>query len=343
MNNAKKAEGKLICTNYQLKLGVWNSVFAVPACVVDNYIKLASGNQLKVLLFLLKNAGAMLRAEDIAAMTGVSVAETEDALLFWENVGVLENSGGTLTPPVGIAEAKAVASPPVKPAVSAETKVKLTAEPQFMPKEIAGAVDNNSAVRYLFETYERLAGRPTKHSERNALMLLIEEVGLPCEVAIMLVQYCFSVDKASPAYMKSVALDWCESGIDTIEKAEERIKSLQSRYGLENKLRGMFRMSSAFSKSQKEFIGAWAELEISTELIEEAYDACMKNTGKLSFPYMDKVLRSWLDKGITTPEQVQQNKNVPKPKQEASMSSSFNIEELEQLALAKYRKGGSGE
>lgn len=340
MNSAKKTVKELICTNFQLKLGAWNSVFAVPSCVVDNYIKLTSGNQLKVLLFLLKNAGAMLRSEDIAAMTGVTPDEAEDALLFWENVGVLDNSGGTLTPPNSSSEIKPAAPQiPVQPTVSAETKVKLTADPQFMPKEIAGAVDNNSAVRYLFETYERLAGRPTKHSERNTLMLLIEEVGLPCEVAVMLVEYCFSIDKASPAYMKSVALDWCESGIGTIEKAEERIKALQNRFGLENKLRGMFRMTSAFSKSQKEIINAWSELEVSPELIEEAYDACMKNTGKLSFPYMDKVLRNWLDKGITTPEQVQLSKTAPPPKQE----SSFSVGEIEQTMYAKYRKGGSGE
>ncbi len=335
----RKAERKLICTNYQLKLGAWNSVFAVPSCVVDNYIKLASGSQLKVLLFLLKNAGAMLRSEDIAAMTGVPADEAEDALIFWENVGVLDNSDGTLTPPASPTELKSAPAPLPRPAVTAETKVKLTADPQFMPKEIAGAVDGSSAVRYLFETYERLAGRPTKHNERNTLMLLTEEIGLPCEVALMLVEYCFSVEKATPAYMKSVALDWCESGIDTIEKAEERIKSLQNRCGLENKLRSIFRLSSAFSKSQKEFIAAWAELGFSYELIEEAYDVCMKGAGKLSFPYMDKVLRSWLDKGFTSPEQVKQEKTSAPPKQEAS----FSVGELEQSLYAKYRKGGSGE
>lgn len=328
--------------NFQLKLGAWGSVFAVPTCVVDNYIKLASGSQLKVLLFLLKNAGATLRSEDIAAMTGVSAGEAEDSLIFWENVGVVECADGIITPPNGAAEGKS-APLPVQPspahAVSAETRVKLTAAPQFMPKEIAGAVEGSSAVRYLFETYERLAGRPTKHNERNTLMLLTDEIGLPCEVAVMLVEYCFSVDKATPAYMKSVALDWCESGIDTIEKAEERIKSLQNRCGLENKLRSIFRLSSAFSKSQKEFIAAWAELGISSELIEEAYDVCMKGAGKLSFPYMDKVLRSWLDKGFTTPEQVKQEKTSAPPKQEAS----FNIGEIEQNMYAKYRKGGGGE
>ena len=323
--------------NFQLNLGVWGSVFAVPACVVDNYIKIASGEQLKVLLYLLKNAGVPLRSADIAAVTGVSESEAEDALIFWENVGVVSSSDGVLQPPEGAAERFAPIAEST--AVPAEVKVKLTADPQFRPKEIAVAVDSSSAVRYLFETYERLAGRPTKHTERNTLMLLTEEIGLPCEVAVMLVEYCFSVEKATPAYMKSVALDWCESGIDSIGKAEERIKTLRARYGLENRLRGMFRLNSAFSKSQKEIISEWTELDINPELIEEAYDVCMRSTGKMSLPYMDKVLRGWLDKGITTPEQVAQTKNVPKPKQEAS----FSVGSLEQTAYAKYRKGGNGE
>ena len=327
--------------NFQLNLGVWGSVFAVPACVVDNYIKIASGEQLKVLLYLLKNAGVPLRGTDIAAVTGVSESDAEDALIFWENVGVVSSSDGVLQPPEGAPRPAAAPFAPVAetPAVSAEVKVKLTADPQFQPKEIAVAVDSSSAVRYLFETYERLAGRPTKHTERNTLMLLTEEIGLPCEVAVMLVEYCFSVDKATPAYMKSVALDWCESGIDSVGKAEERIKSLRARYGLENRLRGMFRLNSAFSKSQKDIISEWTELDINPELIEEAYDVCMKSTGKLSLPYMDKVLRGWLDKGITTPEQVAQSKNAPKPKQEAS----FSVGSLEQTAYAKYRRGGNGE
>lgn len=323
--------------NFQLNLGVWGSVFAVPACVVDNYIKIASGEQLKVLLYLLKNAGVPLRSADIAAVTGVSESDAEDALIFWENVGVVSSSDGVLQPPQGAAERFAPIAE--SPAVPAEVKVKLTADPQFQPKEIAVAVDSSSAVRYLFETYERLAGRPTKHTERNTLMLLTEEIGLPCEVAVMLVEYCFSVEKATPAYMKSVALDWCESGIDSIGKAEERIKTLRARYGLENRLRGMFRLNSAFSKSQKEIISEWTELDINPELIEEAYDVCMRSTGKLSLPYMDKVLRGWLDKGIATPEQVAQSKNAPKPKQEAS----FSVGSLEQTAYAKYRKGGNGE
>ena len=42
---------------YALQLGAWSSVFAVPGALVDRYIKTADGDQLKVILWLLRNNG----------------------------------------------------------------------------------------------------------------------------------------------------------------------------------------------------------------------------------------------------------------------------------------------
>lgn len=337
--------------NYKLNLGVWGSVFAVPACVVDHYIKIADGKQLKVLLYLLRNSAAALRAEDIAVMTGVEPCDAEDALLFWENVGVLASRGDTLAPAEGDPAFNPFGAgllPPVPPVsggdsgekVPADVRVKLGGEPQFPPKEIASAIGGDEAVRYLFETFERLAGRPTKHAERNALMILVEEVGMPSEVAVMLVEYCFSIDRATPAYMKAAALEWCESGIDSIGKAEERIKLLRSRHTLENRLRGMFGRTSAFSKSEKEILSLWAQAAYPDELYEEAYDLCMKNTGRLSLKYMDAVLRSWAEKGYTTVSQTREEK---KPSEASEVGSSFDVGEFGQAAYARYKKLGGKE
>ncbi|MGN0577171.1 MAG: DnaD domain protein, partial [Ruminiclostridium sp.] len=204
----------------------------------------------------------------------------------------------------------------------------------FPPAEIASAGNGDKAVKYLLETFERLAGRATKHAERNTLMVIIEEIKLPCEVAVMLVNYCFEIDKATPAYMKTAALDWYESGIDTIGKAEERIRALKQRFTLENKLRVKFGMNSAFSAKQKEIIEGWAGMELPDSLIDAAYDKTLNGAGKLSFPYMDKILRKWHEEGITDPAQLEKQK-----KQEASEGgSSFDISELEQSAYQRYKK-----
>lgn len=315
---------------YRLNLGVWNSVFAVPSCVVDQHIKTAGGDHIKVLLYMLKNAGRELSFADISAAVGVTPDTAEDALIFWEERGVIENSGGTIVPKQGDTET-VIPSAAVDSRVAA--RAKLTSDIQFPPREIARTVNGDEAFRCLCNTFERLAGRPTKHSERNTLMVITDEIGLPSEVALMLVEYCFSMDKATPAYMKSVALDWVECGIDNIVKAEERITVLSMRNTLEGKLRSKFRMTSAFSKKQKEIIAQWAEWGISEELIDEAYEKTLNATGKLSFPYMDSILRSWKEKGISSPEQAQQDKPV-----QNVMESSFDINALEQSSYERYRK-----
>lgn len=149
----------------------------------------------------------------------------------------------------------------------------------------------------------------------------------------MLVEYCFSIDKATPAYMKTVALDWVESGIDNISKAEERITILTARNTLEGKLRSKFRMTSAFSQKQKEIIASWAESGYSDELIDEAYEKTLNGTGKLSFPYMDSILKNWKDKGITSPAQIKEEK----PAQNNAVSS-IDVDLVKQKAYERYRK-----
>ncbi|MGN0578759.1 MAG: hypothetical protein ACI4J4_09070, partial [Ruminiclostridium sp.] len=131
--------------SYILNLGAWGSVFAVPSCVVRNYIKIASGNQLKVLLYLLGNAGTMLSAADISAVTGVPEGEVDEALDFWEERGVIAKDNGTITPantaPVISAPVAAEKPKPVSPRVA-------LAETQFPPAEIASAVNGDKAVKY---------------------------------------------------------------------------------------------------------------------------------------------------------------------------------------------------
>ncbi|MBQ7834285.1 MAG: DnaD domain protein [Ruminiclostridium sp.] len=313
---------------YKLNLGVWGSVFAVPSCVADS-LKVTNGDHIKVLLYILRNPGALLTNEEVAAATGVGIGTVSDALIYWKNMNVIAENGDEIIPAEG--------NPPrTTDRRAAEVKVALTAEPQFPPKVVAKTVNDNQAFKYLCQTFERLSGRPTKHTERNTLMVLTEEIGLPSEVVIMLVEYCFSIDKATPAYMKSVALDWFNSGIDTISKAEERILALKTRNTLEERLRIKFRMTSAFSAKQKEIIAGWAEMGISDELIDEAYDKTLNSTGKLSFPYMDSILRSWTDKGITAAEQLTQDK--PAASANTSGAMSFDVADLEQSSYERYRK-----
>lgn len=327
--------------DYRLNLGAWRKVFAVPACVADeHHLKLASGSQLRVLLYLLAYPDIVIREDMIAAELGISKEDVADALLYWVDARIFSNSGSEyfpsdaqhISPEV---QPKTVPVPEAAELSTPEARAALSSETHFPPKVIAGAVNGDKAVKYLFDTYEQLAGRPPRHAEQQTLMILVEEIGLPCEVTMMLVEYCFNIDKATPAYMKAVARDWIESGIDDIPKAEERIKVLQNRFTAENRLHKKFGMTTSFSQKQKKMIADWTDLGISDPLIDEAYDITLNNTGKLSFAYMDTILRKWHADGITDPSQIE--KAAKRPQAAEGAAPSYSKTEIEQRTYNKYK------
>lgn len=320
---------------FKLNMGGWNSVFAVPSSVVDNYIKLASGDNLKVLLFFLRNGGTVFTSDDVAQSTGVPSGQVDDSVKFWEQRGLISADGIELVPQ---AQPDNIVFKKNEPAESPSArKVDLTRPPEFKPTEIAASVRGSDAVKFLFTRCEELYGRPLKHAEQNALMLIVEEAGLPAEVAIMLVEYCFAIGKNTPAYIKAMASDWVDNEIVTIEKAEERLRHLKSFNASEYELKRLFEMNSAFTKNQREYLAKWLDdYKFTTDMIYEAYQRTLDGAGKLSFPYMDKILQSWSKSGFTVVSQVNEYESKRREKTKEDSASSFDIDDLDKIALEKY-------
>ena len=63
--------------------------FFVPSDIVDKHIRLASGEQIKVLLLILGKAPKKLDENEIAKKLKYSVADVEDYLQYWVLTGVL--------------------------------------------------------------------------------------------------------------------------------------------------------------------------------------------------------------------------------------------------------------
>ena len=65
--------------SYQINLGQWNSVFAVPSALVDRHIKLASQTQLRVILYLLRHSGENIGTESLCNALSISAEEAQNA------------------------------------------------------------------------------------------------------------------------------------------------------------------------------------------------------------------------------------------------------------------------
>ena len=78
---------------------------------------------------------------------------------------------------------------------------------------------------------------------------------------------------------------------------EERDKNsyfftLRKLFGIDNR---------NLSKTEELYLKSWQEdFSMSAEMVALAYEYCIIQTNKLSFPYMNAIIKRWHEKGITT-------------------------------------------
>ena len=138
---------------YALQLGAWSSVFAVPGALVDQYIKAADGDQLKVILGLLRKNGRSYSAEEIAAAVGLSGSRAESAVQFWVQNGLLQREDAPLATSLLPAAASA-------PAAAAPAQLVRSAPPRRMLRPdgvyISELVEPSPSIRRLVEEAEAM-------------------------------------------------------------------------------------------------------------------------------------------------------------------------------------------
>ena len=173
--------------DYYLRLGCWGGVFAVPNQVVDDYIKLASGASLKVLLYMLRNNTQPQSDEIIASKLNLSLESVEDGFAFWEQLGIISQSPIAPEPPA--AQEETVSPPPIIRETPQPTEKKARTPhhaDRLTPSEIAARITKSDSLRFLFERCEAALKKPLNATEQNTLIWFTDYLGFPPEAVIML-------------------------------------------------------------------------------------------------------------------------------------------------------------
>lgn len=340
--------------NYSLNAGEWNSVFAVPSSVVDKYIKLASGNSLKLLLFLLRNGGKLFSDTELRDKLGMRrEGELEDAALFWVQRGIIRADNGSLTSSRDDESLQEtlpdiVAQPvEVKKGASSAKIVSSETLAAYSTGYIGERLKHDPELQWLVSEAERLYGRTLRQPESQTVTMLVEHFGLPAQVAVMLLKYCFKIGKTTTAYIHSVAKTWSDEGVDTVSEADERLAVLEKRFSIEEQLRGAMEMKTKFSAKQLNMIRIWhEEWHFTVDMILLAHEITLDNTGGMNFSYTNKILENWNSSGIKTKEGVQKEAEAFKSSSKATnkvgssksdSSSSIDVNDIMQDVLQKYR------
>lgn len=318
---------------YKINLGQWNEIFAVPSSVVEKYIKLASGKALKVLLFLLYNCKNIVAIENISENLGISTEDVEEAIIFWEQVGVITNSISENK----VAEApQMVETPPVQQSKSAVQPPRAT----LTPTEIAERINSSEEMKFLFSNAEILLNHLLNHTEHRSLIWIHDYLGLSADVILMLIEYCKVIDKMNVKYMEKIAVSWQENNITTHEAADREISKLKERASLSGKVKNAFGINRKLSAKEETYIENWAVKHYDIELISYAYEKTIDAINKLSFPYIDKILSGWYEKGLTTKTLIDSNA-AKKFNSQNSGEHSYDLSKFDDLAVCFAPSGNT--
>jgi len=317
--------------NYSIELGAWRSVFAVPSEVVDKHLRLAGAAQLRALLYILRSGGQTISLSEMAMAIGTSEGDAADAVGYWIDCGLLSGEEGQLAP----APAPQYAPAEVFPAEMQETEVQTvpqqTAEQPAAQNEAADTaattkkatarkrehirykhdecmdmIAQDSDLRDMLCAIEGIIAKPLNHTEISAYVTLVRYYGLPTACTVMLVEYCRSIGKSTIAYIEQTGRGWAEEEITTVERAVEKISTLQRARDSWNAVRTALDIPDRKpTQKESEFCSRWLEeMQLGIEMVKLAYERCVDSKGRLSMSYMNGILTNWHKKGLTTPEAV---------------------------------------
>lgn len=316
--------------------GLTSGIFALPCEIVDRYIKDAPADALRVLLYLYRNGGK-LESESLCKALAIDEKTLLSSLAYWSDKHLF-TLDGEKTGQAAAETAAQAAAPQAEPKKAApkQTRPALEMSTQYTSTDIANRSKSSAEIRFLLDTAPTLLGRLLSPADCSILLFLYDSAGLPADVILMLLEYCVSSGHTNLRYLEKVALSWAEDGIDTHEKAEQRILQLESFHSFEGQVRSMMGITGrALTPTERQHLTRWAnEWHTPPELVRTAYDICIKRTGKLTFSYINSILKTWHEKGYTTVEQAQ-NERRETPRPNSAKAPTYDINEYVDLSMKR--------
>ena len=142
-------------------------------------------------------------------------------------------------------------------------------------------------------------------SECQVFGYLYDELKLSAELLEYLVEYCVQNGHTSIRYMETVALNWHQKGLLTLEAAKDYSAGFQKDYFAVMKAFGLTdrRPAEAEKRFMENWFGAWG---FTREVVVEACNRTIAATHSPSFPYADKILAQWKKAGVKNLSDVEE-------------------------------------
>lgn len=286
----------------------------LPNAFVDHYMIRANGEYIKVYIYLLRmvSEGANFSIPCLADVLELTERDVARALKYWEKESLLkisQNHGeiqsiellpvpGRTKPVLEAEPSSPVSSAEESPVTGAEA---IPAMKTLSPSELQKKSEDER-FSYLLYVCEMFIGKPLTCSDMNILLYLYEDLSMSCELIEYLVEHCVSNGKKSFRYMQTVAINWYEENITTVDEAKAHSKNFKKEY---YSIMRAFGLNQNPAPIQEQYMKQWLEKDaFDLSLIIEACNRTINAINKPSFPYTDTILKQWKDNHIRTVEEA---------------------------------------
>ena len=189
-------------------------------------------------------------------------------------------------------------------------------ETAYPAEELAQARQGDPVFSGLCDYFEAKKGAFLNRRELETLLNVYQALGLPPEVLTLLISDCANRGRMTAREVEKQAYRWYDLGLDNYDAAcafLERQRQRETRSAKVLALLGIRDRTPV--ESEQKYIDQWCEMGLSDELLAKAHDVTVLGAGRMSWPYMHKVLLNWKQAGYRTAADVEKGEQGGKRQQ----------------------------
>ncbi|MDK2802246.1 MAG: DnaD domain protein [Oscillospiraceae bacterium] len=315
--------------------------FSIPTKIVDKYINTIDYKYINILIYLLRNISNNISIENIEHFFKYKDIDYIIIIKFWIKENILPetilNGFETNSLDKNIINIKHFDNLEFEIGESIKSiDIEKNLELNNIQKETL-SID----IKEIYNHIEQIISRPITYIEKTTITSILNSTHIKPDVLLMVFEYCIKINKMSIRYVKSICNDWDKKNIHTHELAEKYLKNIEESKSNHFNISKLFGINNrALSEWEKNYIDKWfTEFNFSQDIIKEAYNKTIDNIGKISFPYINKILTDWNLNNITSLSQIldikpkiKSNKKTNVKKYNKNNISSFSEDVFDKLS-----------
>ena len=258
---------------------------------IDNYMPEANGEFVKVYIYLLRalsSAPVSFSLEQMADRLLCTERDILRALKYWAKQQLL-TLDFTDHNKISVTSEQ----PKDQPVVRTEA---------LTPDRVNELKQNEDIIQLLYVA-EQYLGKTLSPTEIQKMLFFYDGLGMSADLIEYLIEYCVGHNHKSIRYIEKVALAWAEEGITSVEEAKQSGSRYNKDYFSILKALGITNRNPV--ETEITLMDTWLRTYgFSMEVIQEACNRTVLQTGQASFQYTDKILEGWKKKDVHTIDDI---------------------------------------